>query len=200
MIGWLHGKIIDYQHPGKLVIDVKGVGYDVETSLSTFFQLTAKDFEVGLHIHTIVREDALLLFGFLERQERALFRALIKVNGVGPKLAMTILSSISIAEFIHCIHEPNALLLTKLPGVGKKTAERLIMEMKDIIKEFAPTPGFEHLHARQESSQQQEAISALEALGYKQQEAMNAIKKIEGSNDKSAEQLIRQALQFLANR
>lgn len=108
MIGWLDGQIIDKHQPGKLVLNVQGVGYDVETSLNTFFQLDNHSGSVGLHIHTIVREDALLLYGFLERQERELFRALIKVNGIGPKLAMSILSSITPNEFIQCIQQENA--------------------------------------------------------------------------------------------
>ena len=124
MIGWLNGRVADKQNPGKLVIDVNGVGYDVETSLPTFFQLESQDGIVGLHIHTIVREDALLLYGFLDQQERALFRALIRVNGVGPKMAIAILSSISPDEFIQCIYQKNTEFLTKLPGIGKKTAEK----------------------------------------------------------------------------
>ena len=105
MIGWLKGRVIDHEQPGKLVLNVNGVGYDVETSLSTFFQCESMDQELALFIHTVVREDAFLLYGFLEKQERSLFRALIKVNGVGPKVAMAILSSISPQEFIQCIHE-----------------------------------------------------------------------------------------------
>ncbi len=120
MIGWLSGQVVDKHQPGKLVVDVNGVGYDVETSLQTFFQLESQRGSINLHIHTIVREDALLLFGFLDKEERALFRALIKVNGVGPKLAMAILSSITPAEFIQCITQQNTLFLTKLPGIGKK--------------------------------------------------------------------------------
>src|ERR1700733_10669412 len=115
MIGWLSGLVIDKQQPGKLVINVNGVGYDVETSLQTFFQLESQQDAVGLHIHTVIREDAFLLFGFLEKEERSLFRALIKVNGVGPKMAMAILSSISPADFIQCIRQQDILLLTKLP-------------------------------------------------------------------------------------
>src|SRR5437016_5294535 len=131
MIGWLQGNIVDSQHPGKLVLNVNGVGYDVETSLQTFFQVERVDNEIGLHIHTIVREDALLLYGFLNKQERALFRELIKVNGVGPKAAMSILSTLTPVEFIQCIMSQNIPLLIKTPGIGKKTAERLVIEMRD---------------------------------------------------------------------
>ncbi len=199
MIGWLNGQIVDKQHTGKLVINVNGVGYDVETSLQTFFQLSAETGTVGLHIHTVVREDALLLYGFQDQQERALFRALIKVNGIGPKMAISILSSISPNEFVDCIFQKNTTLLTKLPGIGKKTAERLIIEMKDNLKDFVQREGGHHL---QEISAiprvKDEAVNALEALGYKTQEAVKIIDKINDGN-KSCEQLIRQALQLLSS-
>ena len=196
MIGWLSGQVVDRHNPGKLVVDVNGVGYDVETSLPTFFQVEAQHGAIGLHIHTIVREDALLLYGFLDKEERALFRALIKVNGVGPKMAIAILSSISPEEFIQCIQQQNTAVLTKLPGIGKKTAERLVVEMKDSLLQFGPT-----LRQQDRPSitlrEQDEAIKALESLGYKPQEALKAINKIDDGN-KTCEQLIRQALQILA--
>lgn len=200
MIGWLNGNVVDKHQPGRLVLDVNGVGYDVETSLNTFFQLESHNKPVGLHIHTVVREDALLLYGFLDKQERALFRALIKVNGVGPKLAMAILSSISPYEFIQCIHQENAALLTKLPGIGKKTAERLVVEMRDSIKQFGePAPESQHRQSPLIRNSQDEAISALEALGYKPQEALKVVNKID-DGIKSCEQLIREALQILSSR
>lgn len=196
MIGWLRGQIADKHQLGKLVIDVNGVGYDVETSLQTFFQLESHQGIVDLHIHTVVREDALLLYGFLDKHERALFRALIKVNGVGPKMAITILSSITPDEFIQCINQQNIVHLTKLPGIGKKTAERLVIEMKDSMKQFLSTMA-EPSKQIQTIREQDEAISALEALGYKPQEAIKVINKIDDGT-KSCEQLIRQALQLLA--
>jgi Holliday junction DNA helicase RuvA len=197
MIGWLSGQIVDKHQLGKFVIDVNGVGYDVETSLQTFFQLDSHQGSVGLHIHTVVREDALLLYGFLDKQERSLFRALIKVNGVGPKMAITILSSIRPDEFIQCINQQNTSYLTKLPGIGKKTAERLVVEMRDSLKQFSSINS-EPL-AKQDNivRVQDEAISALEALGYKQQEAAKVVNKLDDGN-KSCEQLIRQALQLLS--
>jgi Holliday junction DNA helicase RuvA len=199
MIGWLNGQIVDKHQPGKLVLDVNGVGYDVETSLNTFFQLEEQNKAVGLHIHTVVREDALLLYGFLDKQERALFRALIKVNGVGPKLAMAILSSISPDEFIQCIHQENAALLTKLPGIGKKTAERLVVEMRDSIKLFGVSNKADITHKQTAMRSQDEAISALEALGYKPQEALKVVNKID-DGVKTCEQLIRESLQILSTR
>lgn len=198
MIGWLSGNVVDKHTPGKLVINVNGVGYDVETSLNTFFQLDTHLDKIGLHIHTVVREDALLLYGFLDRQERSLFRALIKVNGIGPKVAMGILSSCSPAEFTQAIIQQNTAYLTKIPGIGKKTAERLVIEMKDSIEQLDSSAQLTALPGSllQEQSQ---AISALEALGYKQQEAAKVIKKIDDGS-KSCEQLIRQALQLLSSR
>ncbi|KTD24448.1 MULTISPECIES: Holliday junction branch migration protein RuvA [Legionella] len=200
MIGWLSGQIVDKHQLGKLVIDVNGVGYDVETSLQTFFQLESHQGRVGLHIHTVVREDALLLYGFLDKLERALFRALIKVNGVGPKMAITILSGITPPDFIQCIHDQNTSYLTKLPGIGKKTAERLMIEMKDSIKQFGSSDlGQSMTKSVINLREQDEAISALEALGYKQQEAIKVINKIDDGS-KTCEQLIRQALQLLSSR
>ncbi|RUR12372.1 Holliday junction branch migration protein RuvA [Legionella sp. km772] len=199
MIGWLNGQIVDKHQPGKLVLDVNGVGYDIETSLNTFFQLEHANKNVGLHIHTVVREDALLLYGFLDKEERALFRALIKVNGIGPKSAIAILSSISPAEFVQCIQQENASLLTKLPGIGKKTAERLVVEMRDSLKHFAGTHGQNNISPAVPMRSQDEAISALEALGYKSQEASKVVNKIDDGL-KTCEQLIREALQILAAR
>ncbi|MBN9231386.1 MAG: Holliday junction branch migration protein RuvA [Legionella sp.] len=199
MIGWLRGQVMDKNQPGRLVLDVNGVGYDVETSLNTFFQIEATQGLIGLHIHTIVREDALLLYGFKEQEERELFRALIKVNGVGPKLAITMLSSITPQEFIQCIRQENAAFLTKLPGIGKKTAERLVIEMRDSIKQFGDSIEGSLYRPQNKRNDQDEAASALEALGYKAQEAAKAIKKID-DGQKTCEQLIREALQILAKR
>ncbi|STX51628.1 Holliday junction ATP-dependent DNA helicase RuvA [Legionella busanensis] len=199
MIGWLQGKIIDKQQPGKLVINVQGVGYDVETSLQTFFKLDGGDDIVSLHIHTVVREDAFLLYGFLDKLERSVFRALIKINGVGPRVAIGILSSVTPLELIQSISQNNTNFLTKLPGIGKKTAERLIIEMKDIVNQLAqnevlamPDQGMLGNH-----QEQHEAICALEALGYKFQEATRVVKKLDDGK-KTCEQLIREALRQLA--
>lgn len=196
MIGWLQGSILDRHEPGKLVMDVNGVGYDVETSLNTFFQLEQQNQSIGLHIHTVVREDALLLYGFLDKHERALFRALIKVNGVGPKLAMSVLSSITPEEFIQCIREEQSTRLTRLPGIGKKTAERLVIEMRDSIKQFGDMSADTKLRGSMSLTDQNEAISALESLGYKTQEAIKAVEKVD-DGAKSCEQLIREALRLM---
>lgn len=197
MIGWLQGKIIDKHHPGKLVIDVQGVGYDVETSLATFFQVEEMiDIPVALHIHTIVREDAFILYGFVDKQERALFRALIKVNGVGPKMAIAILSSITPAEFIHCIQQQNTALLVKLPGIGSKTAQRLVIEMKDSLGQLPLTLQQAVKTGSPTLTSQTEAVNALESLGYKTQEAVKAVQKVD-NGQLTCEELIRQALRIL---
>ena len=197
MIGWLSGRILDKNQPGKLVIDVHGIGYDVETSLQTFFQLQSHVADVDLHIHTVVREDALLLYGFLDKQERSLFRALIKVNGVGPKVAMAILSSTTPDEFIQCIHQQNTQFLTRLPGIGKRTAERLVVEMKDRLQDMLQMSDQIVVPANVVYDQE-EAIKALEALGYKPQQASKTVKKVDDGT-KSCEQLIRDALRLLSS-
>lgn len=196
MIGMLLGKIIDKSEPGRITIDVAGVGYEVETSLTTFFNLEMQEDFVKVYIHTIVREDAFLLYGFADKEERILFRSLIKVNGVGPKLAIAILSSILPHDFVQCIQSQDAAMLTKLPGIGRKTAERLVVEMKDSINKIAlADPKITSAASNQNIVD--EAISALEALGFKPQEAKKAI---DGINDggKTAEQLIREGLRLLS--
>lgn len=197
MIGWLRGRIVDKHQPGKLVMDVNGVGYDVETSLSTFFQLVTHEDMISLHIHTIVREDALILYGFLDKNERALFRALIKVNGIGPKSAIAILSSMTPEEFISCIQNSNIISLTKLPGIGKKTAERLLIEMKDSIQSLSLNMPIQV--SLSSMHQRDEAISALEALGYKRIDAVKVVQKVDTENNKTCEQLIREALRVLSS-
>lgn len=200
MIGWLNGKIVDKQHPGKLVLDVNGVGYDVETSLQTFFQVEHIPGLVSLQIHTVVREDAFLLYGFADKKERSLFRALIKVNGVGPKVAMAILSSVTPTEFVQAIVQKDMALLTRMPGIGKKTAERLLIEMKDSIQQLFNIEKMDTPQALTQSfHEQHEAVSALEALGYKSQDAIKVVKKID-DGQKTCEQLIKQGLQLLAGR
>lgn len=199
MIGWLQGKIVDKFSPNKMVIDVRGVGYDVEMSAQSFFCLEHSSDEISLFIHTVVREDAILLFGFANKDERTLFRMLIKVNGVGPKVALGILSSVSAGEFIHAIQQQNKSLLVNLPGIGKKTAERLIIEMKDSFNDFLTESDVLSSASPAALNPQNEAIHALEALGYKRQDAVKVVKTID-DGQKSCEQIIRQALQMLSSR
>ncbi len=194
MIAWLSGKVIDWSTMNLIVLDVNGVGYAVETTTPTHAILSQERQLVSLFIQTIVREDAINLYGFLEQEERSLFKALIKVNGIGPKSAIAILSTISPGMLIQCIQLQDKAMLTKLPGVGKKTAERLLIEMQDILKDsFLITQEIAQLP---QSNAANEAISALEALGYRRFEALDAIKKLK-NEDLDAQGLIKKALQLL---
>lgn len=199
MIGLLRGKIIS-KTPPQLLIDVQGVGYEVEASMNTFYKLPEDQQEITIHTHTVVREDAHLLFGFYELQERTLFRTLIKVNGVGPKLALTILSSIDPDLFVQCVANNDAASLTKLPGIGKKTAERLLVEMRDRLDDWqlsSPATGSASDNIIVRKKPMSDAISALVSLGYKPIDASRAINQIE-TEGKTSEQLIRDALKAIA--
>lgn len=181
MIGRITGTLVEKQPP-HLLVDVNGVGYDVEAPMSTFYQLPAVGEQVTLHTHLIVREDAHLLCGFATQAERQLFRHLIKVNGVGAKLALTILSGISANEFARSVHEKDTVTLTRLPGVGKKTAERLIIEMRDRLEdipgEFLPSAMGNAVEAPAGTAAR-DALSALVALGYKPQEASRLLQHVD---------------------
>ena len=194
MIGRLRGFIIDKQPP-ELVLDVQGVGYEVFAPMSTFFNLPGLNEEVTLFTHLVVREDAQLLYGFASERERLLFRSLLKVNGVGAKLALTILSGSDVDTFARSVQEGDTASLTRLPGVGKKTAERLIIEMRDRLKEVSSAMGLSATttSASTVSGAKDEATEALIALGYKSTEAEKMIRSLD--DGLSTEQLIRQALQ-----
>lgn len=198
MIGRLSGQLLVRQPP-HLLIDVNGVGYEVEAPMSTFYSLPELGARVTLHTHLVVREDAHTLFGFATENERAMFRALIKVNGVGARLALTILSGISADDFIRCIMDADTAALTRLPGVGKKTAERLIVEMKDVLKKWQAEPG-EGAGSSPVSALLRpvdavaDAVSALLALGYKPPEAARMVRGFE-TKDLNSEEIIRLALQ-----
>jgi Holliday junction DNA helicase RuvA len=196
MIAWLSGKIIDISTANCLVLDVNGVGYAVDVTTSSYTLLAAQQQPVGLFIQTIVREDAITLFGFLEQEERALFRSLIKVNGIGPKSAMAILSAMSPSMFIQCVSTQDKQMLTQLPGVGKKTAERILIEMQDILKNSAILTS-DVVTPITQNSAKHEALSALQALGYKYQEAHEAIKKLDNESQ-DPQVLIKSALKILA--
>jgi Holliday junction DNA helicase RuvA len=199
MIGRLCGTLLAKRAPA-LLVDVGGVGYELEAPMSTFYQLPAEGESVTLHTHLVVREDAQLLYGFATESERQLFRSLIKVNGVGAKLALTILSGISADDFIRCVHDNDSAALVRLPGIGKKTAERLIVEMRDRVGDWAgyhgpltaATTAVGSVPPPVDSSR--EALSALIALGYKPQEASRLINGVEVT-DKTSEEIIRAALQ-----
>jgi len=197
MIGRLRGILAEKQPP-LLLIDVNGVGYEVEAPMSTFYQLPEQGATVTLHTHLVVREDAHLLFGFASEGERRLFRTLIKVNGVGAKLALTILSGIAADEFARCVQENDTAALVRLPGVGKKTAERLIVEMRDRLADWegaVSLPGAAAAPAavRTGSDEVRDAVSALVALGYKPPEASRLVSKVEAEG-LTSEEIIRAAL------
>lgn len=204
MIGRIRGLLVEKQAPD-LLVEVGGVGYEIQAPMTSFYQLPAVGEQVVLHIHQVVREDAHLLYGFASKRDRSLFRELIKVNGVGPKLALAILSGMDADDFARCVRDNDVAALVRLPGVGRKTAERLLVEMRDRLKDWSADglplgdgparlqPGSaDHL---------QEAEAALIALGYKPQEAAKmvaAASKQEASAD--SETLIRLALKGAVKR
>ena len=197
MIGRLQGTILEKQPPS-ILIDVQGVGYELEASMSTFYQLPDCGENITLHTHLVVREDAQLLYGFYSLSERQMFRNLIKISGVGPKLALTILSGMSAEDFSRCIMDGDSKALTRLPGVGKKTAERLVIELKDRLEKddsikLSGSTGTTASIERQ-ANPVNDAVSALISLGYKAQQASQMIRDID-VEAKSTEEIIRAALQ-----
>ncbi|HEC28179.1 MAG TPA: Holliday junction branch migration protein RuvA [Gammaproteobacteria bacterium] len=198
MIGQLKGILLEKQAPS-LLIDVQGVGYEVAAPMSTFYVLPEIDQPVTLHTHLVVREDSHTLYGFASIGERSLFRNLIKVNGVGAKLALTILSGVSANDFVSCIEHEDSAALVRLPGVGKKTAERLIIEMKDRLKDLSGQ-SLTQTFSRTDGPAQADhavgdAVSALVALGYKAAEASRMVRSVNNFSSLGSEELIRQALQ-----
>lgn len=201
MIGFLRGRLTAKQPP-QLVIDVGGVGYEVEAPMSTFYGLPATGAEIHLFTHLVVREDAHILFGFGSERERRLFRELLRVSNVGPKLALALLSGMSVEAFLMCIEAEDVDTLVRIPGVGRKTAERLLIEMRDRVKGFGDS-GHVSLGtggtADVTMGPQAEAFSALLALGYKPAEVTRLLKAVDASVQ-TTEELIRHALQAAATR
>ena len=190
MIGSLRGRITA-KTPPQLVVEVGGVGYEVEAPMSTFFGLPALGHEVQLLTHLVVREDAHVLYGFGSEDERRLFRSLIKVSGVGPKIALALLSGISVGDFYECVQSQDIAALTRVPGIGRKTAERLIVEMRDRLS--AQELGGALAAGAAPASPEAEAFDALVALGYRPAEATRLLKAA-GPGTHSTEELIRRAL------
>ena len=198
MIGRLQGFILEKQPP-LILIDVQGVGYELEASMTTFYNLPECGENIVLHTHLVVREDAQLLYGFHSLEERMMFRNLIKISGVGPKLALTILSGMSAEDFTRCILEEDSKALTKLPGVGKKTAERLVIELKDRLQKddsikLPGVSGAAGARVEVQANPVTDAVSALISLGYKAQQASQMVRDLD-VEDKSTEEIIRAALQ-----
>jgi len=198
MIGFLRGRL-SAKHPPQLLIDVGGVGYELEAPMSTFYDLPATGSEVSLFTHLVVREDAHILYGFGSDRERRLFRELLKVSGVGPKLALALLSGMSVDHFLMCVEMQDADALVRTPGVGRKTAERLLIEMRDRIKGFGDMPSGLSRPGTPDvpPDAQAEAYSALVALGYKPAEVLRLLKTVEPSVQ-TTEDVIRRALQAAA--
>jgi Holliday junction DNA helicase RuvA len=199
MIGFVRGRLVS-KLPPTLVVDVNGIGYEVQAPMSTCFALPDVDVDVHLITHLVVREDQHTLYGFLTEQERQLFRNLLKVNRVGAKLALGILSGISVSGFIHCVQEEDHAALSKLPGVGKKTAERLVLDMRDKLDD--PTQPFAVDSALSGESPEtagprREAFNALTALGYKPAEARRLLDGLSDGFD-STEDILRNVLQTAA--
>ena len=195
MIVRLEGKLLDKQAPCAL-IDVNGVGYEVNVSLNTLVSLPEIGANLELLTHFVVREDAQTLYGFISSRERELFRALIKVNGVGPKMALGILSGMTVDEFSTAVFSEDIGLLVKLPGVGKKTAERLVIEMRDIIDSVGLTSAIDS--SNENKDVRLEAEGALISLGYKQQDVSKIMSKLDLKSVSTAEDIIRLALKSIA--
>ena len=196
MIGRLHG-ILLYKEPPALLVDVGGVGYELEAPMTTFYELPAVGEKVTLYTHLVVREDAHLLYGFAREAQRRLFRALLKVNGVGPRVALAVLSGLSDEEFTRCVASEDIARLTKVPGIGRKTAERLVIEMRDKLPADVATAAPATDVASMPADPVSEAVSALVALGYKPNEASRAVRGV-SAKGLSAEEIIRQALKGMA--
>jgi holliday junction DNA helicase RuvA len=202
VIGRLRGFLAE-KHPPHLVLDVNGVGYELEVPMTTLYRLPHVGEPVTLHTHLVVREDAHLLYGFFEKRERELFRELIRLNGVGPKLALALMSGLEVDELVRCVQAQDTSALTRIPGVGKKTAERLLVELKDRFKAWESLPGTFTLVASGPNAAplvataEADAVSALISLGYKPQEASKAVSAIK-EKDLSSEDLIRRALKGMA--
>lgn len=193
MIGHVQGRLVQ-KLPPLLVVDVGGVGYEIEAPMTTIYKLPEIGQDIYLFTHLVVREDAHLLFGFATLEERRLFRTLIKVSGVGARMALTILSGIEADEFARCIQEGDTARLVRLPGIGRKTAERLVVEMRDRLKDWeAPEAGSGVAAETSGGDPAGEAVSALIALGYKPQEASRHVHAVTGDG-MSCEEIIREAL------
>ena len=197
MIGRLRGTLAEKQPP-HVIIEINGLGYELEVPMTTLYRLPSVGEPVTLHSHLVVREDAHLLYGFFEKRERELFRELIRLNGVGPKLALALMSGLEVDELVRCVQAQDTSVLVRIPGVGKKTAERLLVELKDRFKAWETVPGMSTLVVEPRmggavSSAENDAVSALISLGYKPQEASRAVSAIK-EDGLSSEDMIRRAL------
>jgi Holliday junction DNA helicase RuvA len=197
VIALLRGTLVD-KHPSRVIVDVAGVGYDVQVPLSTFYGLGEPGTNVSLRIHTHVREDVIALFGFSSALEQDLFERLIAINGIGPKLALAVLSGIEPAELIRAIRMQDVARLTAIPGIGKKTAERIGLELKDRLPQAPQTAGAAATGPAPEDQLREDLLSALENLGYQRAAAEKAIEKtLKASPGAPFEQALRDALRSM---
>jgi len=190
MIGRIHGKLLE-KHPPQIVVDVQGVGYELDVPMSTFYQLPATGAEVSLYTHLVVREDAHQLFGFATDAERRAFRQLLRISGIGARTALSVLSGLSVADLREAVSSQDSGRLTKIPGIGKKTAERLLLELRDKLDAVAVASA-----AARGDGQAADVTNALLALGYNDKEASWAVKQLPAGVNVSDG--IRQALRLLS--
>ncbi|WP_428239879.1 Holliday junction branch migration protein RuvA [Gynuella sp.] len=195
MIGRLKGRIV-LRQPPDILIDVQGVGYELQAPMSTFYQISSVDQEAVIYTHLTVREDAHQLYGFATQKERELFRKLIKTNGVGPKMALAILSGIDFDSLVSAVMDGDVSALVKIPGVGKKTAERLVIELRDRLKEYSSQLEGAGVSVVSMDNSLFDAESAMIALGYKPPQASKAVKQIYKPG-MSSDEIIRQALKLM---
>ena len=203
MIGRIRGNLV-HKQPPVILVEVGGVGYELQVPMTTLFQLPELGAEVSLVTHFVVREDAQLLYGFAQERDRALFRQLIKVSGVGPKLALTILSGMDSASFARCVQRDDISSLVALPGVGKKTAERLLVEMRDKLKDWlgqldGELPSSGPAQSAAPVDRVADAEGALIALGYKPAEAARMVAAVNDNSIENSEDLIRRALKSMVS-
>ena len=204
MIGRIRGVLV-YKQPPDILVEVGGVGYEIQVPMTTLFQLPELGSEVSLVTHFVVREDAQLLYGFIDERDRSLFRQLIKVSGVGPKLGLTILSGMDSNSFARCVQRDDISSLMALPGVGKKTAERLLIEMRDKLKDWLVQATDARVQSRggvtlaPVTDIVADAEGALIALGYKPQEASRVVAAVNDDSVAGSEELIRRALKSMVS-
>ena len=199
MIGRISGVLVD-KKPPEIQIDVAGICYEVQVPMSTLYQLPELGKEITLHTHFVVREDAQLLYGFFEEKDKLMFRSLIKINGVGPKMALGILSSMEANEFVRAVRSDDINAMVKMPGIGKKTAERLLIEMRDRLKGWDGEECGTQVPVSAGASITSDAETALISLGYKPQQAAHAIAAVLKTNPEiqASEELIRRSLKSMA--
>ena len=194
MIGQISGTLV-YKHPPQLMVDVGGVAYELEAPMTAFYELSEVGERVSLFTHLAIRDDVHLLFGFADLQQRDVFRVLLKISGVGPRVALALLSGLTVDDLAACVAAGDIAQLTRVPGIGRKTAERLVIELRDRLESVS---GVGPDSSRSTLTPQQDAVSALMALGYRETEASRAVRAVEVDGVPTVETLIREALKGLS--